>query len=536
MRRIETGAAVLLATTRCPADRGLRDLPGAGAGLDAVRTGLAADPRGFSPGRIYVLDPTQSPEQISASFGAVVAAATGPIVVYLGGHLLADPRTHSLHLALAGSRRDTVRYTGLPLEWVTNALRGDGGRLAIVFLDVVWHPSAIEAVRRPRSRAAAELRPDGVLVIAAPMDSARAALAAARRGRPMPFGRDLAAGLRVGVEGWLRVHAGSVAMPAAVDAGLAEPATVGPLAGPRFAGPTEVNGPSWTGRGRAAPAHALPVASRGPLYRQQAYRPRHALPSPPGAIEQRTEPVTPPTWPISADEQTSSVLPGPAGEPPLAGTPDQVAAAPAAQPAQAQPTEDQPPADRPESAQAEADPAADAPTEPTEPTERAEGDAPVALAERRERAHEAWQAGDHAHALRLLRELVAELDQPTTSTGAGQGGDDQPAAATEEAFSVRELLAHCVGEDGAPAEAAARFRDVCQDRLRESGPEHPASLQALDNFHIWWRRTPVSSGLPLAADLVRLRTRINGADHPATRAARQEAEEAAALVGSDPSG
>ncbi|MER6707704.1 hypothetical protein [Streptomyces fumanus] len=52
-----------------------------------------------------------------------VAAAPGPLTVYVTGQLHLDRRQRLPHLALARTTSSTVRYTGLPWQWVREELR-----------------------------------------------------------------------------------------------------------------------------------------------------------------------------------------------------------------------------------------------------------------------------------------------------------------------------------------------------------------------------------------------------------------------------
>src|SRR5690349_2687007 len=51
------------------------------------------------------------------------AAVGGPLVVYLAGRLVLDRKRRELHLALAGTTVETVRYTALPWAWLRDELR-----------------------------------------------------------------------------------------------------------------------------------------------------------------------------------------------------------------------------------------------------------------------------------------------------------------------------------------------------------------------------------------------------------------------------
>jgi hypothetical protein len=52
------------------------------------------------------------------------AAVGGPLLVYLAGRLVLDRKRRELHVALAGTTVDTVRYTAMPWAWLRDELRG----------------------------------------------------------------------------------------------------------------------------------------------------------------------------------------------------------------------------------------------------------------------------------------------------------------------------------------------------------------------------------------------------------------------------
>ncbi|MBV9023370.1 MAG: hypothetical protein JO362_06165 [Streptomycetaceae bacterium] len=60
------------------------------------------------------------------------AAASGPLLVYLAGRLVLDRKRRELHLALAGTTVETVRYTALPWTWLCDELRDRTLRTTVV--------------------------------------------------------------------------------------------------------------------------------------------------------------------------------------------------------------------------------------------------------------------------------------------------------------------------------------------------------------------------------------------------------------------
>ncbi|MFE1716055.1 hypothetical protein ACFW82_39955, partial [Streptomyces sp. NPDC058728] len=75
------------------------------------------------------------------------AATPGPLLVYLSGRLTVDRRGSRLHLALAGTTAGTVRYTGLPWEWLGLELRTRPPGLTTVLLDLAADKAAWPLLR-----------------------------------------------------------------------------------------------------------------------------------------------------------------------------------------------------------------------------------------------------------------------------------------------------------------------------------------------------------------------------------------------------
>lgn len=75
------------------------------------------------------------------------AATPGPLLVYLSGRLTVDRRGRRLHLSLAGSTAASVRYTGLPWEWLGTELRERPAGLTTVLLDLAADKTAWPLLR-----------------------------------------------------------------------------------------------------------------------------------------------------------------------------------------------------------------------------------------------------------------------------------------------------------------------------------------------------------------------------------------------------
>ncbi|GAA2914318.1 hypothetical protein GCM10020221_07540 [Streptomyces thioluteus] len=89
-----------------------------------------ARPRGFLAARtadVVQLPAMAGPQSVLAHLRDAVTVP-GPLLVWVTGHLMVPARkSQELHLALRESTPSTVRYNGLPWEWLTRALREHAG-------------------------------------------------------------------------------------------------------------------------------------------------------------------------------------------------------------------------------------------------------------------------------------------------------------------------------------------------------------------------------------------------------------------------
>ncbi|MFE4678218.1 hypothetical protein [Streptomyces sp. NPDC056723] len=76
------------------------------------------------------------------------AAAPGPLLVYVAGHLAVDSRQHRLHLALARTTARTVRYTALPWHWLAAELQHRPPGTTTVVADLVAEPDVLQSLTR----------------------------------------------------------------------------------------------------------------------------------------------------------------------------------------------------------------------------------------------------------------------------------------------------------------------------------------------------------------------------------------------------
>ncbi|MFE1414328.1 hypothetical protein ACFW6F_26535 [Streptomyces sp. NPDC058746] len=75
------------------------------------------------------------------------AATAGPLSLLITGQLQLDARQHRLHLALARSTPPTVRYSGMPWDWLAGELKPRRPDSTRVIVDLVAAPDAWEQIR-----------------------------------------------------------------------------------------------------------------------------------------------------------------------------------------------------------------------------------------------------------------------------------------------------------------------------------------------------------------------------------------------------
>jgi hypothetical protein len=87
---------------------------------------------------VELADPLE-PQAVLTRLRAV-AAAPGPLTVFIAGQLALDRRQHLPHLALARTTPATVRYTALPWQWIREEFRLRPPGSTTLFLDLHADP------------------------------------------------------------------------------------------------------------------------------------------------------------------------------------------------------------------------------------------------------------------------------------------------------------------------------------------------------------------------------------------------------------
>ncbi|MEV7525918.1 hypothetical protein [Streptomyces sp. NPDC091371] len=87
---------------------------------------------------VELADPTDQQTVLTRIRAA--AAAPGPLTVCLAGQLHLDTKQHLLHVALARATRATLRYTGLPWNWLASELKPRRPGTTTVLVDLIAAP------------------------------------------------------------------------------------------------------------------------------------------------------------------------------------------------------------------------------------------------------------------------------------------------------------------------------------------------------------------------------------------------------------
>ncbi len=445
------------------------------------------------------------PQSVLAHLRAA-ARHQGPLLVHLGGHLVADRRSGQLHLTL----RDGKAGESLPWQALAAELRHRPAEWdTLVIADLSADQAAM-----PQVQSAITPLVDGVplwAAVSADPDQigtfTRALIEALHGGRP-------------GLEAVLtpeqvRQQVHSVLRPDVVTITAHAPDrpvfrnTARQIGG--GAGTQPYQGPR--------PAAVMPKAAR-PAARPTVRQPEPGADRP--TADQRRRPRVPvsffkPDVPLTPRRINPVSLlkggaaPGPAepavtlakGVPaPAAEPPVRLAKTPAATAGQQRPAEPSgPPADQ----QAAEQPGTDRPGTGHE----AAGDPFAAYREEIGVIVRSADNGDHDTATGLARTLE---ERAVAAFG--------PVAPV--VLQVRQVRAHVSRLAGRPAVAADLYREVALTLLRTEGPEHPEAQQAAANAEACWRaiESPAEA-IGVAPDIIELRAHLPGPEGRKLRAAER---------------
>ncbi|MFF7454005.1 hypothetical protein [Kitasatospora sp. NPDC008115] len=452
----------------------------------------------------------------------------GPLLVHLGGHLLADKRGGQLHLTLRDSKPGSIRQDGLAWQAIAGELRhrpADWQTLVIADLSAdqnAW--PLLQGTASPLGEGLplwAAISPDPEQI----GTFTRALIEALHGGRPGAEAVLAPEQLRQQVYSVLRpdvivlsTHApdrpvfrntarrGDGPFADAVPYEGPSPAAVLPRPAPAQDDTAWPEDRPWSEPPRdAVPQDAVPTdAVPQPRPAVTLDKPAAAAQPSDGPVSLRKPgvPPTPPLPPRPVDLRKPDAwqppAPEPAPEPVVEPTPVEPAPAEAVQ--QAEPAEPAAPA-----------PAAEAAPEAAEPR-----------ADYREvigRIVRSADAGDHAAAIDLAFALELEAI-------AEHGPVSAPV------LQVRQVRAHVSRLAGRTAEAADIYREVALSLLRTQGAEHPETQHAATNAEACWRAIrDRAEALRIAPEIIELRAHLPGPDGRKLRAAERHL---AALAGPRP--
>ncbi|WP_380281253.1 hypothetical protein [Kitasatospora purpeofusca] len=465
----------------------------------------------------------------------------GPLLVHLGGHLLADKRGGQLHLTLRDSKPGSIRQDGLAWQAIAGELRHrPADWQTLVIADLSADQNAWPLLQGAVPTLGDDL-PLWAVISPDPEQIGtftRALIEALHGGRPGAEAVLAPEQLRHQVYSVLRpdvivlsTHApdrpvfrntarrGESPFPDAVPYDGPSPAAVLPRpAAQEEAAWTEER--PWGGPSRDAvpqdvvPQDAVPQDAVPPLRPAVTLdkpaavvaapvfeRPLPEAPLPEGPVNllKPGVPPTPPLPPQPVDLVKSGAWQPPAPEP-------EPAPAPEPEPAPADEPEAEPAADEPgPEAEPEAEPVA---TDELAP----EPDLAEPRADYREvigRIVRSADAGDHAAATDLAFALELEAI-----------AEHGPASAP--VLQVRQVRAHVSRLAGRPAEAADIYREVALSLLRSHGVEHPETQHAATNAEACWRAIPDrEEALRIAPEIIELRAHLPGPDGRKLRAAER---------------
>ncbi|MFB8237435.1 hypothetical protein ACFC58_12880 [Kitasatospora purpeofusca] len=514
----------------------------------------------------------------------------GPLLVHLGGHLLADKRGGQLHLTLRDSKPGSIRQDGLawqsiagelrhrPADWQTlvvadlsadqNAWSLLQGDLAVLSEGLpLWavvspDPDQIGTFTRALIEALHGGRPGGEAVLAPEQLRHQVysvlrpdVIVVSTHAPDRPFFRNTA---RRGEGAPTEYAPYEAPSPAAVL--------------PRPAAPDEVTWDDrpWgeSPRDAAVPQDTVPGPRPAVTLDKPAASPAAAAPVPPSdgpvnLLKPGVPPTPPPpphpvdlrkagAWQPVAEEPEAEVeaevelaaVPEAEPEPEIVPAPEPVEepeteptdAAPAdAPPTDAEPEDAEPTDAEPEDSAGEPEPEAASEPEPASEAAPSPAAAPESAAP--------TPAPDRSEPRADYREVIGRIVR------SADAGDH--AAATDLAFAleleaiaehgpvsapvlqVRQVRAHVSRLAGRTAEAAGIYREVALTLLRSEGPEHPETQHAATNAEACWRAIPDrAEALRIAPEIIELRAYLPGPDGRKLRAAERHL---ATLAAADPS-
>ncbi|HEX5120580.1 MAG TPA: tetratricopeptide repeat protein [Pseudonocardiaceae bacterium] len=140
---------VLIGTATHQADSGLPDLPAVANNLTDLADALADPLYGWTTpqSQTVIRDPAGAAD-LGPLLMDIAKRPDDLLLVYYSGHGLIDARGN-LHLALAGTRRDRLRYTAFPYDGIREAMLDSPAARRVVILDCCYSGIAIDTMNDP---------------------------------------------------------------------------------------------------------------------------------------------------------------------------------------------------------------------------------------------------------------------------------------------------------------------------------------------------------------------------------------------------
>jgi uncharacterized surface protein with fasciclin (FAS1) repeats len=130
-------------------DPSLPKLPAVARNLTGL-TAVLTDPGGggWRADRVTVLRNPITAREVGLELASVAEQTLDTLLIYYAGHGLLTPEGE-LHLAIGQTVPGRVRYSGLPFEWVREALRDSPAANRVLILDCCFSGRVIEAMADP---------------------------------------------------------------------------------------------------------------------------------------------------------------------------------------------------------------------------------------------------------------------------------------------------------------------------------------------------------------------------------------------------